>query len=276
MYFTALAMVEDKKMANAWDKISQCYQRRYQIGTSKVHWGPLCSSENRLQLLGDVNGKRVIEIGAGAGQNSIVLAKQGAIATAYDISKEQLKHGQKLAEEEKVKVNFVRGDFQRLREHFNTDSFEIAMSAYALQYCSTLESMNRTFQQIHEILISEGIFVFSLDHPVRTIGYWEEGTDRFVLDNYFDRSQKEWDYSFPETGVSAKMRGSFKTVSDIVNGVLQAGFKLERILEPEPVKQDDNSQFGVNSRYGSQNKRDPYSFDHLSRIPGTFIIKAKK
>ncbi len=269
-------MEEDKKMAEAWDKISQSYQRRYQIGTSKLHWGPLCPSEEELRLLGDVKGKRIIEIGAGAGQNSIVLSKQGAIATAYDISREQLNHGQKLAEEQKVKVNFVRGDFQRLRDHFNPSSFDIAMSAYALQYCQTLESMNDTLKQIHEILIPEGILVFSLDHPVRTIGYWEEGTDRFVLDKYFDRSEKEWNYTFPETGVSARMRGSFKTVSDIVNGVLQAGFKLEKLLEPEPVKQDDNSQFGVNSRYGTENKRDPYSFDHLSRIPGTLIIKARK
>ncbi|MBM3247037.1 class I SAM-dependent methyltransferase [Candidatus Pacearchaeota archaeon] len=269
-------MVEDRKMARAWDKISQSYQRRYQIGTSKLHWGPLCPSEEKLRLLGDVKGRRIIEIGAGAGQNSIVLAKQGAIATAYDISRKQLNHGQKLAKEQKVKVNFVRGDFQRLRDHFNPGSFDIAMSAYALQYCQTLESMEDTFKQIYKILTPKGIFVFSLDHPIRTIGYWEEATDRFVLDNYFDGSQKEWDYTFPETGVSAIMKGSFKTISDIVNGILKAGFKLERLLEPEPVKQDDNSQFGVNSRYGAENKRDPYSFDHLSRIPGTLIVKARK
>jgi SAM-dependent methyltransferase len=150
------------------------------------------------------------------------------------------------------------------------------MSAYALQYCQTLESMNNTFKQIYEILTPTGILVFSVDHPVRTIGYWEDGTDRFVLDNYFDRSQKEWDYAFPETGVAARMKGSFKTISDIINGVLQAGFRLEKLLEPEPVRQDDHTKFGVNSRYGSQSKKDPYSFAHLSRIPGTLIVKVRK
>ena len=274
--FILLFMAEDKQMSKAWDKISHSYQRRYDIGTSRIHWGPLCPPEEDLRLLGDINGRRIIEVGAGAGQNSIVLAKQGAIATAFDISKEQLEHGKSLAKKQKVKVNFVRGDFQELRKHFEKDSFEIAMSAYALQYCNTLNSMNLTFQQIYEILAPRGIFVFSLDHPVRTIGQWDKQTDKFFLDNYFDRSQKEWDYGFPETGVSAKMRGSFKTVSDIVNGVIQAGFRLEKILEPEPVKQDDNTQFGVNSRYGLKSKEDPYSVDHLSRIPGTLIIKAEK
>jgi SAM-dependent methyltransferase len=269
-------MHEDKKMAYAWDKISKSYQGRYKIGTSKIHWGPLCPSEEELGLLGDPVGKRIIEIGSGAGQNSIVLAKQGAIATAFDISRRQLAHGKELAKKEKVDVNFVRGDFQSLSKHFDSGSFDVAMSAYALQYCLTLESMNGTFKQLYDILTPNGVLVFSLDHPVRTIGRWEETTDRFVLDNYFDRSQKEWNYSFPETGISAKMKGSFKTVSDIVNGVLQAGFRLEQMLEPEPVRPDCNSRFGVSSRYGSKNKKDPYSFDHLSRIPGTLIIKARK
>jgi hypothetical protein len=136
--------------------------------------------------------------------------------------------------------------------------------------------MNKTFRQIYEILTPKGILVFSLDHPIRAIGRWEEKTDKFVLDNYFDRFSKKWDYFFPETGISARMSGSFKTMGDILQGVLQAGFRLEQILEPEPIKQDKNSQFGVNSRYGSRSKKDPYSFNHLSRVPGTLIVKARK
>jgi hypothetical protein len=136
--------------------------------------------------------------------------------------------------------------------------------------------MNDTFRQIQGILNSEGKFAFSIDHPVRTIGYWNSKTDKFILDNYFDRSLKKWDYCFPETGVSARMEGSFKTVSDIVNGVINAGFTLENLLEPEPVSFDKNTAFGIKSRYGEKNKKDPYSFDHLSRVPGTLIIKARK
>ncbi|MFH1585858.1 MAG: class I SAM-dependent methyltransferase [archaeon] len=269
-------MDEENIMADAWDKISPSYQERYKIGIVDIHWGPLCPGESELGLLGDVRNKKIIEVGSGAGQNSIVLSKRGGRATAFDISQEQLEFGRKIAEKEKANVNFVKGDFQELRKYFDPESFEIAMSTYALQYCATPESMNATFQQVNEILTPRGIFVFSLDHPVRTVGSWDEKTDRFSLDNYFDRSEKEWDYSFPETGVSARMRGSFKTVGDILNGVMGARFNLEKVLEPEPTTHDDNSKFGVNSRYGFQSKKDPYSFNHLSRIPGTLIIKARK
>jgi len=72
------------------------------------------------------------------------------------------------------------------------------------------------------------------------------------------------------------MQGSFKTTSDIVNAVIDAGFTLEKLLEPEPIKEDKNTNFSIKSRYGENDKRDPYSFNHLSRIPGTLIIKARK
>lgn len=262
-------------LGKAWDKISDSYQKRYKIGTSEVHWGPLCPLEKDLHLLGEVNKKKIIEIGSGAGQNSITLSKKGAITTALDISKEQLNYGRLISKEEGVNINFVNGDFESIDQYFQDKTFDIAFSAYALQYCMTLDSMRNTFKQIYNILKDNGKFVFSLDHPVRTIGHWNS-KDNFILDNYFNRDLTQWDYAFPETGISAKMQGSFKTVSDYVNAVIDSGFKLEKLLEPEPIEQDDNSKFGVNSRYGLQNKRDPYSFDHLSRIPGTLIIKAKK
>ncbi len=173
-------------------------------------------------------------------------------------------------------VKFVRGSFEEISNFFSPNSFDIVFSVYALQYCLNVESMRNTFRQVLETLIPEGDFVFSLDHPLRAIGKWDENEDIFILDNYFDRNRKEWDYVFPETGIVAKMEGSFMTLSDIINSIIDSGFTIKKILEPEPVEVDKNSQFGKRSRYGFNDKRDPYSFDHLSKIPGTLIIKAKK
>ena len=268
-------MSHEIDMGNAWNKISKSYQKRYKIGTSDVHWGPLCPLEKDLCLLGEVNQKKIIEIGAGAGQNSIALSKKGAITTAFDISKKQLDYGKQISKKERVNVEFIEGNFESINQYFPDKNFDIAFSAYALQYCMTLNSMRNTFKHIYNILKDDGKFVFSLDHPVRTIGHWND-QDNFMLDNYFNKSITEWDYTFPETKVSARMQGSFKTISDYVNAVIDSGFKLEKLLEPEPIKKDFNSRFGTNSRYGNQSSKDPYSFNHLSRIPGTLIIKAVK
>jgi len=266
----------ENNMRSAWNEISKSYQERYKIGISKMHWGPLCPDEDSLQLLGDVSGKKIIEIGGGAGQNSMVLARKQAISTIFDISDKQLSHGVALANEEGLAVKFAQGDFEKIGNYFQPNTFDIGFSVYALQYCKTNASMEETFNQIYGILKEGAVFAFSLDHPVRTIGYWDKKSDRFILDNYFDRSEKEWNYEFPETGTSARMVGAFRTISDIVNAVINAGFTLEKLLEPEPIKYDINTNFGKTSKYGLENKRDPYSFNHLSRIPGTLIIKTRK
>ncbi len=86
-----------KKVNNAssWNIISKSYQSRYSISTNKFYWGPLCSSKYD-RLIGEVKGKHILEIGCGAGQNSIFLAKNGANVTALDFSTEQLNHGKSL------------------------------------------------------------------------------------------------------------------------------------------------------------------------------------
>lgn len=266
-------MINNRK---AWNKISKSYQDRYKIGVDKIYYGPLCPSEDDLQLMGNVNGKRIIEVGSGSGQNAIYLAKKGAKVTAFDFSEEQIKYGKRLAKENKVDVDFVQGNFEGLREYFSKSCFDIALSSYALQYCMSVDSLFGTFKQINEILIPGGVFVFSFGHPIRSHGVWDEKTDKFILDNYFDRSMKEWGYDFPEHGVSSKMIGSFKIISDYINAVIKNGFILTDFLEPEPKKEEKSNQFAVKSRYIDNQNRNPFSYEHLLRVPGTLIIKAVK
>ncbi len=67
-----------------WDEMSQSYQAESHISLDDVHYAPLGPGERELQIIGDVNGKRVLELACGAAQNSIALAKWGAQLTALD------------------------------------------------------------------------------------------------------------------------------------------------------------------------------------------------
>lgn len=265
-------------MRDAWNQISQHYQTRYQIGTSKIHYGPLCPSEDELNLLGKVNGKRVLELGSGAAQNSIYLAKQGANATAIDISDAQLDHGRALAVENNVRVTFMQSAFNEFKNRVGNSKYDAVLSVYALQYCRSVVEMRKVMKDISSVLKENGILIFSLDHPVRAHGYWQvvKNKDSFLFDNYFDRSTKKWNYSFPEGNVAPEMTGSFKTLEDYIMSVIDAGLNIEKLLEPEPIRTDSNSNFGKKSQYGTNSRTDPYSYDHLARVPGTLIIKASK
>jgi 2-polyprenyl-3-methyl-5-hydroxy-6-metoxy-1,4-benzoquinol methylase len=83
----------------SWDKIAVHYKERYDISRETVHYGPLCPGEDRLGLLGDISGKKVVDLGCGGGQNSVALKKMGAEVMGVDISSEQTGLAEKLAKE---------------------------------------------------------------------------------------------------------------------------------------------------------------------------------
>jgi len=75
-----------------WNRISGGYQAEHdtQIGAAPRLWGMFSIPDAQLGALGDVTGRRVLELGCGAGQWSASLAADGATVVAYDLSEAQL------------------------------------------------------------------------------------------------------------------------------------------------------------------------------------------
>ncbi|MFD8671795.1 class I SAM-dependent methyltransferase [Streptomyces seoulensis] len=75
-----------------WNRISSAYQSEHdpQIGAAPRLWGMYSIPDARLGALGDVTGKRVLELGCGAGQWSRALAAEGADVVGLDLSEAQL------------------------------------------------------------------------------------------------------------------------------------------------------------------------------------------
>ena len=90
--------------AAAWDQAAAAYLAAAQLPTDVAHYGPDIGTEADFRLLGDLKGKRVLELGCGAAQNSVAFAKQGAIAIGVDQSSEMLAAARRLCDREEVKV----------------------------------------------------------------------------------------------------------------------------------------------------------------------------
>jgi SAM-dependent methyltransferase len=77
-----------------WNRQSDDYQERHRefIGRPEPRWGMWQIPEAELQVLGDVSGKDVLELGCGAAQWAILLARQGARTVGLDNSERQLEH----------------------------------------------------------------------------------------------------------------------------------------------------------------------------------------
>ena len=66
-----------------WDDMADSYQATTVISLDDVHYGPLSPGERELGLLGDVGGKRVLEL---AGVSDILSRSKGQTRTTINYS----------------------------------------------------------------------------------------------------------------------------------------------------------------------------------------------
>ncbi len=215
-------------MRNAWNANSESYQSLHEIATESAHYGPWAPRENELRLLGDVRGLRILEIGCGGGQCCIAFARQGAHVTGLDLSDEQITFARDLAKQAGVDVRFVQGDAVDLGA-FQNGSRDILFSTYTFHY---VEQMAASLRECARVLASRGRLVFCLDHPFRDCFHDDEGDETVIypVRSYFDGSPLRW--TFAASGVP--MITYHRTVSEWVEMLHAAGFRLLRMLEPEP------------------------------------------
>jgi cyclopropane fatty-acyl-phospholipid synthase-like methyltransferase len=219
--------------------------------TDVVHYGPDIPTEAQLRLCGNVAGKRVLELGCGDGSCSIAFAKQGARATGVDASAEQLASALSRAEREGVRVELHQGDLAALA-FLRADQIDLAFSAGSL---GEVEDLDRVFRQVHRVLKEEAPLVFSLPHPAYDM-IGEDGEPPLsIRRSYFDRS--------PIDVVDGEVRATrhHHTVSDLFTSLGRANFRVDTILEPEPLP---------------DGPRSPAWRDAFRYVPRTLVVRARK
>src|SRR5207248_127066 len=84
-----------EKNKRAWDAISSRYLPENVTASPRgevMTWGLWHIPESELHILGDVQGKDVLDLGCGTGRWSIALAQCGARPVGLDVSSHQLEH----------------------------------------------------------------------------------------------------------------------------------------------------------------------------------------
>jgi len=238
--------------AAAWDRHSAAYQAGARLPTDVATYGPDIGTEADFRLLGDLNGKRVLELGCGGGQNSIAFAKQGATAIGIDFPAEQLAFARRLVEREGIKVELRQGDLADLA-FLRADSIDLAFSAYAFGF---VEDLNRVFRQVHRVLKVGAPLVFSLPHPAYDM-IDDDDPDQPLLirRSYFDRSAIDYEWNgIPFTDYH-------HTISDLYMGLVRSSYRVDVILEPEP---------------NPSGPRSPDWREAFRYVPRTLIVRARK
>jgi SAM-dependent methyltransferase len=217
------------------------------MATDVARYGPDIPTENELRLCGNVEGKRVLELGVGA-QAAIAFAKQGAHTVAVDSSEDRLTEMRRRVTEEDVKVELHDSDLADLA-FVRADSIDLAFSSYAFD---AVDDLNRVFRQVHRVLRQDAPLVFSVAHPAYSMIDDQAEEPLLVRTSYFDHRRPEGD------GEAARFR---RTISELFTGLARANFRVDTILEPEPASSGPRSA----------EWRDTFKY-----VPRTLIIRARK
>jgi ubiquinone/menaquinone biosynthesis C-methylase UbiE len=171
-----------KRIEEAWDKLSDCYQSSRRISLENFHYGAYALGEQDLKIIGEVTGLDVLDLGCGGGQNSEVLKKRGAKSvTGIDQSEKQIKHARRLANKTHVEIRFVKSDMENLSTIEN-EFFDLVVSSHAMNYALNLE---RVSVECNRILRDGGRLVICMNHPLwMMIGEALETGDWSKMVNY--------------------------------------------------------------------------------------------
>lgn len=144
-------------MVNDYDKFAKERQEQLKKGEKRPH--RFIEKPMMRELLPDLTGKKVLMLGCGTGEESILLREFGATdIVGIDLSEESIR----LAKESYPECEFVAGDMHSLP--FEDSSFDFVYSSLAVHYSENPESV---YKEIYRVLKANGELLVSLGHPLR-------------------------------------------------------------------------------------------------------------
>src|SRR5262245_31318366 len=207
----------------AWDRISDGYQARHAefIGRPEPRWGMWQIPESELQVLGDVAGKDVLELGCGAAQWGILLATRGARVVGLDNSERQLEHARAAMAGAGVEVPLV---------HSAAESVPLPVGTLDIVFCDhgamSFAGPLVVVPEVARLLRPAGLFAFSHYSPLGWIctGENDETVERLVVD-YFGLHR--WEAPGEPVGFNLGY-------GDWIRLFRQSGFSVEDLMEIQP------------------------------------------
>lgn len=126
-----------------------------------VDLGPGVGEEVDRRLLGEVSGRRILQLGCGQGHAAVGLARRGARVIAVDEDVTQLGAARALATREEVTIEFHQARPAELA-FLPADHVDLAIAVTTLSF---VQDLDRVFRQVHRVVRPGGHFLASVPHP---------------------------------------------------------------------------------------------------------------
>jgi ubiquinone/menaquinone biosynthesis C-methylase UbiE len=223
-------------MVNDYDQYAAQRQEELKKGEKLLH--RFVEKPAMKKLLPDLSSKKVLMLGCGTGEESVLLEEFGATnMIGVDLSKESVR----LANETYPNHSFSVADMHNL--DFEDVSFDFVYSSLTIHYSSHPFDV---YKEILRVLKPGGTLQFSIGHPMRwasesigidgkqtkLMGYTEGETRPRLYGNYSDF--KKYDETFPSGEVLQFWIGPPSMHFGLLR---QAGFEVTDFIETRAIEE---------------------------------------
>ena len=220
--------MQDKQSVYDKDGFFDLYQK---LRSNPNSLNEIVEKPTMLGLVGDLSGKRILDLGCGCGEHlKCYLERGAAFVVGIDLSQAMLQQAAKNLAEFRPHFLLEQAPMERL-EQLNEGGFDLITSSFAFHYVQDFPAL---LAKIHDKLAPNGQLVFSQEHPIVTCYQggerWEKDAQKrqlaYRLNFYRDEGerQRNW-FKQPFTTYH-------RTAATIINNLISAGFHIEQMAEP--------------------------------------------
>lgn len=232
-----------EKIIAAYEDLADSYDAHIEHKPHNAYY----DRPNTLKLIGEVDGKIVLDAACGPGKYAEILIEQGAEVIGFDISPKMVALAK---ERNKDNGKFFVHDLSQPMSMLENKSFDTIVCALALHY---LDDWNSTLQEFCRVLKPKGSLVVSIEHPFFEHLYYKSK-------KYFEIEAVKATWS--GFGKRIKMHSYRRPLMECIQPITNNGFFIDQLIEPKPVPEFE--------------KFDRRHFKELNKFPSFLHIKAIK
>jgi SAM-dependent methyltransferase len=181
--------------------------------------------------LGSVDGKRVLVLAGGGGQQSVAFALLGSQVTVLDLSEAQLSRDRGAAAKLGLEIRTAEGDMRDLST-FDAASFDIVSQPYSLNFVPDCRAV---FRQVARVVRPGGLYCVDVATPY-FLGVGERDFDGegyvvklpYVQGALLETPDAAWVAGGRPVDASREYRQTLETV---INGLVDEGFRITHLDE---------------------------------------------
>lgn len=186
-------------------------------------------------LFGCLDGKDVLCLAGGGGQQAVAFALNGARVTVFDLSEGQLQRDLDAARHYGYAVSVFQGDMRDL-SRYESESFDIVCQPYSLNFVPDCKAV---FTGVARILRQGGLYSFWAANPFAVgMGTHSWNGRAYEMNRFYMQGEaleyQDETWVFPSDISTARPNGPREyrqLLSTLLNGLVGSGFSLLHVAE---------------------------------------------